>query len=187
MRRGTERIDAAVPVEPGAIGAADGNDRYLMATRFLTREATLLDGRRLTEWLGLLTDDVEYKMPVRVTRERHAESEFSERAFHFDEDYDTLSTRVERFQTEHAWAEDPPSRTRRLVTNVVPAAVRDDEMDVVDYLLLYKARGDSTDYDLLVGERTDTIREVDGELKLARRWIYLDQTTLPTDSLSVFL
>lgn len=187
MRPGARTVDASVPIERGSLARADGNERFLLATRFLNGEAAVLDGRRLTDWLRLLTEDIEYKMPVRVTRERHAESDFSSKAFHFDEDRDTLETRVERFQTEHAWAEDPPSRTRRLVTNVVVDDVSEDEMDVVDYFLVYKARGDTTDYDLLVGEREDTLRVVDGQLRLARRWIYVDQTTLSTDSLSIFL
>ena len=37
---------------------------------------------------------------------------------HFDEDRYALDKRVERLLTEHAWTEDPPSRTRHLVTNV---------------------------------------------------------------------
>ncbi len=36
----------------------------------LHREAELLDEGRLDEWLDLLTDDVTYQMPVRMTRER---------------------------------------------------------------------------------------------------------------------
>ena len=32
--------------------------------------------------------------------------------------YASMRLRVDRLQTEHAWAEDPPSRTRRVVTNI---------------------------------------------------------------------
>ena len=37
---------------------------------------------------------------------------------HFDEDHYTLGLRIERLEGRHAWTEDPPSRTRRFVTNV---------------------------------------------------------------------
>lgn len=43
-----------------------------------------------------------------MTRERGTErSEFSEDAFLYREDYGMLATRVERFDTEYAWAENP--------------------------------------------------------------------------------
>ena len=167
--------------------ALSPNDRFLTATRFLNREAQLLDDRDLTAWVDLFAEDATYKMPVRVTVERDSERAFSPVAFHFDEDKDTLETRVERFHTEHAWAEDPPSRTRHLVTNVRVMETRGDEMDVRSNVLVSKARGDRTDADFLLGERHDTLRAADGTLEVAKRTIYLDQTTLNVDSLSIFL
>ena len=37
------------------------------AEEFLFREASLLDERRLEEWLALLTEDIHYWMPIRRT------------------------------------------------------------------------------------------------------------------------
>ena len=37
------------------------------AQEFLYREASLLDERRLDEWLALCTDDIHYWMPIRRT------------------------------------------------------------------------------------------------------------------------
>jgi len=37
---------------------------------FFYREAELLDSNGLEQWLELLTEDVKYEMPVRLTRER---------------------------------------------------------------------------------------------------------------------
>ena len=37
---------------------------------------------------------------------------------HFDEDLYSLRKRVQRLTTDHAWTEDPPSRTRHFVTNI---------------------------------------------------------------------
>ena len=42
--------------------------------QFLYHEAALLDDRRFHEWLELLTDDVEYWMPIRSTRARGDEA-----------------------------------------------------------------------------------------------------------------
>jgi len=163
----------------------------LECTAFLNHEAELLDDGRLHDWLELLTDDVQYRVPRRVTRERGAEqSEFSDDAFLYREDYGMLSTRVERFDNEYAWAENPPSRTRRFVSNV-RAEERpnddDDDVELKSNLLLYRSQGDTTDHDLISGERQDRLRRVEGELRLSERTVYLDQTIVATRNLSFFL
>ena len=88
---------------------------------FLFMEADLLDSRRYEEWLGLLAEDIHYWMPVRrTTTAREVDREFTKPggiAF-FDDDLAMLKMRVNRMLLGRAWAEDPPSRTRRLITNV---------------------------------------------------------------------
>ena len=78
---------------------------------------------------------------------------------HFDEDRYSLMKRVERLETEHAWAEDPPSRTRRFVTNIrCWIGDSDDELVARSNLLLFRSRGDTLGPDLLSGQRTDLLR-----------------------------
>jgi ethylbenzene dioxygenase subunit beta len=43
------------------------------------------------------------------------------------------------------------------------------------------------DEDLFVGMRKDILRRVDGELKIARRTIILDQAVLAAKNISIFL
>ena len=57
-------------------------------------------------------------MPVRVTTVRDAGYDWRADMAHFDEDRYAIEKRVQRLLTDHAWTEDPPSRTRHLVTNV---------------------------------------------------------------------
>jgi 3-phenylpropionate/cinnamic acid dioxygenase small subunit len=167
---------------------SDRLELRLECEEFLFREAELLDDRKLHEWFELVTDDIEYRVPRRVTRERGAsQSEFSDDAFLYYEDAGTLKTRVKRYDSEYAWAENPPSRTRRLVSNVRVRGEANDEIDVRNNLLLYRSQGDTTEYDLIVGERKDVLRRVDGSLKLAERVVHLDQTILGTRNLSFFL
>jgi 3-phenylpropionate/cinnamic acid dioxygenase small subunit len=157
-------------------------------TEFLNTEAELLDDQRLHEWLDLLTEDISYRVPRRVTRERGAErSEFSDEGFLYREDAGTLKTRVKRYDREYAWAENPPSRTRRLVSNIRVQQSEDGEYFVKSNVHLYRNQGDTTQYDLIAYEREDILRRVDGELKLAERVVYLDQTILATRNLSFFL
>jgi 3-phenylpropionate/cinnamic acid dioxygenase small subunit len=96
--------------------------------------------------------------------------------------------RVMRLSGKSAWAEDPPSRTRRLVTNVrVERGDKPDEYKVRSYLLVTRSRFNFDEYDLISAERHDVLRQVDGVFKLARREILLDQAVLGTPNLAIFL
>jgi 3-phenylpropionate/cinnamic acid dioxygenase small subunit len=52
--------------------------------------------------------------------------------------------------------------------------------------LVYRNRLE-TETDFLVGRRADTLRRVDGKLKIAARKIYLEQSVLMAKNLTVFL
>jgi len=82
--------------------------RHLQAYRWLVDEAWLLDTQDYTGWLETLTEDIHYLMPVRVSTPWARDSTTSPGMAHFDEDKYSLSRRVARFLTEHAWTEDPP-------------------------------------------------------------------------------
>jgi phthalate 3,4-dioxygenase beta subunit len=107
---------------------------------------------------------------------------------HFDEDLYSLRKRIERFETGHAWTEDPPSRTRHFVTNVRTFDGNgDDELVVKSYVLLFRSRGVIRDADLVSAERTDVLRRTEAGLQLARREILADESVLRTQNLAVFL
>src|ERR687885_1850162 len=134
--------------------AAEDLRLWFEVMAWLNHEAALLDEGRLEEWLDLLTEDVGYAMPVRLTRERGSGPDTHAGSPHFLDDARTLRLRVERLKTEFAWAEDPPSRTRRFVSNVRPRVVAEG-VDVRSYLLLYRSRGDATTAELVSAERHD--------------------------------
>ncbi|MFD0883459.1 3-phenylpropionate/cinnamic acid dioxygenase subunit beta [Streptosporangium algeriense] len=162
-------------------------DDLTLATAFLHREAELLDDNRVDDWFALLEEDLEYLVPLRYSRERAGGPGFSATAFHMKDSHTSMAGRVKRLSSEYAWAEDPPSRTRRFVANI-RVRREDDLLHVRSNLMLYRSRGDSTDHQLLVGERHDVLRVRPGdEVGLARRTVLLDQTTLATHNLAVFL
>lgn len=165
-----------------------GSDTYSDVLEFLYHEAELLDERRHREWLDLQTEDIRYVVPVRITTAHSLNDSALADMAHLDEDRYSLGKRVDRFDTEHAWAEDPPSRTRRFITNVRAwEGDRPDEIVVRASLLLFRSRGDIHDHDLLSATRTDVLRRVDGVLKLARREVLLDESVLRTQNLAMFL
>ena len=159
---------------------------WFEAVSWLDHEAMLLDEGRLEEWLELLTPDVWYCVPLRLTRERGSGPDVHAGTPHFLDDAETLRMRVERLKTEFAWAEDPPSRTRRFVTNVRPVAT-DDGVEVRSYLLVYRNRGDDSGAELISAERRDHLRRVADGLRLSRREVRIDQSTLGVRNLAVML
>ena len=162
--------------------------RHLAAHQFLVDEAYLLDAARYEEWLHTLTDDVRYVMPVRVTTARGAGFDSSPGMAHFDEDKYSLSQRVARMGTEHAWAEDPPSRLRHFITNVRTFEHEDaGQLFVESAELLFRSRGDVNESALVSCGREDVLRWCGDRWKLARRNIIADESVLRVQNLAVFL
>jgi 3-phenylpropionate/cinnamic acid dioxygenase small subunit len=160
---------------------------YLEMVDTLHDEAYILDHADYWQWLGLLSDDLEYRAPALSTRERSAASPYSTEMFHFDETFSSMEIRIRRFDTELAWSEDPPSRFRRFVSNIkVTRTDRTDEVGVRSYVLLTRTRHDHSAYQMITCERHDVWRAAEG-WKLRRRDIYIDQTALTLPNLAFFL
>ncbi len=169
--------------------------------QFLFREARLLDERCFHEWLDLLTDDIRYWMAGRTNRypkiskaiaildpERYVEDDMTreDELAIFDEDRHTLGARVARLDTGMAWAEDPPSRTRHLLTNIeVEPSDNPQEVKVYANFLVYRSRAE-TEQDFYVGARRDVLRRVGGAWRIAARRIILDQNVLLAKNVSIF-
>jgi phthalate 3,4-dioxygenase subunit beta len=172
-----------------------GDPVHQAAHQFLVEEAALLDAADYAGWLALLCEDIRYLMPVRVTTARGAGFDSLAGMAHFDENLYALRKRVERLATDHAWTEDPPSRTRHFVSNVrtfpaghagaaEPAPA---ELRVESSLLLFRSRGDTREADLVSAGRTDTLRLTGDGYRLARREIVVDESVLRTQNLAIFL
>ena len=167
-----------------------GSPVYNQILEFLYVEARLLDEIRLKEWGALLAQDLIYSAPLREIRPVNQQAASVVRTMqHYHDDWRSVMGRIVRLTgTKSAWAEDPPSRTRRLVTNVlVEETDKPQEYSVRSYLLVTRSRFNFDEYDLISAERRDILR-ADGEgFKLAKREILLDQAVLGTPNLAIFL
>lgn len=173
------RVGRTLPFDDG---------RHLAAHQWLVDEAWLLDAQAYEEWLELLTDDIHYLMPVRVTTALGAGYDTSPGMAHFDEDKYSLSRRVARFLTEHAWTEDPPSRMRHHVSNIRTFATEDRDHIIVDSaVLLFRSRGDVRESWFVSAGREDLLRRVGEGWQLARRTVLVDESVLRMQNLAVFL
>ena len=183
------------------VPAMRNEDLIREVEQFLYREARLLDSRRFREWLELFTDDVRYWMAARSNRypksskaiaildparyvkdDRTREDDLAI----LDETKETLTGRVARLDTGMAWAEDPPSRTRHVITNIeIESGASDTELTAYSNFIVYRGRAE-TEQDFYVGGREDRLRRVDGDWKIARRKLTLDQNVLLAKNVSVF-
>lgn len=155
---------------------------------FMFREALALDERRFRDWLEFLSEDITYDVPLRVVREGLAEWELSPNGRIFQDNKQTLEVRVRRLETDFAWAEQPPSRTRHYVTNVlVDAGEQDGEYEVSSYCLIYRSRGDSIEPNFVSVFRKDLVRKTSDGYEIARRWAAIDQAVINAHNLSIFI
>lgn len=159
--------------------------------QFLYREAMMLDNREFDDWYALLADDIHYYMPTRYTRgKREMDKELSlpDEAALFDEDKASLGLRIRRLATGMAWAEEPPSRTRHMISNVqIHTTDVDGEYEIECCFMVYRNRLERQT-DIFVGARRDILRRSDNAegWMLARRLMVLDQSTLLANNLSIF-
>jgi biphenyl 2,3-dioxygenase beta subunit len=159
--------------------------------QFYYREAQLLDHRAYDAWFALLDKDIRYFMPVRTNRmlresalEYSGDGDFA----HFDETHETMYGRIRKVNSDVGWAENPPSRTRHLVSNViVKQTAEPDTFEVNSAFILYRNRLERQ-VDIFAGERRDVLRRADNDLgfSISKRTILLDASTLLSNNLSMF-
>lgn len=156
--------------------------------QWLYKEAQLLDDIDFDAWFSLMHQDLKYQMPVRVNKEGTERPDYTTDMYCFDDDIDLLKLRVDRLKTDYAWAEIPPSRTRRFVSNVKLEEYKANEWAAVNsYLLLYRSRSTDIHHDIISGERRDEFKYEDGKWKLSKRVFIVDQTTINTRNLAIFI
>ncbi len=166
------------------------DELHLEAHRWLIDEAYLLDAQDYSEWLSRIADDVHYIMPVRVTTALGAGYTTSPGMAHWDENKYSLSRRVARFATDHAWTEDPPSRLRHYITNVRTFRTPNpDEIIVDSAVLLFRSRGDVGESSTVSAGREDLLRRTSSRSgwELARRTIMVDESVIRMQNLAIFL
>lgn len=167
-------------------------DEQFAVEQFLFAEVELIDDWQWRQWYDLFTDDAHYRMPIRRNRLRRQRKEDEAddlgglEVAHFDDDKTSLRMRIEQLESGMHWAEDPPSRSRHLVTNVrVQRSDVDSEYFVRSNFFIYRNRLEA-EVDLWAGERRDVLRLVDGDFRIADRIILLDQNLVLAKNLSVF-
>lgn len=154
---------------------------HIAIEQLLYREAHLLDEHRFKEWLDLLTDDIEYLMPLT----EHIQGKVPP-AGHpiIRDDKATLMARVAKDDTGFSHVEIPVSMTCHMIGNVLIDEEIEGEVQVKSSFIVRQARK-LRDEAWWVGRRDDRVRRVDGSWRICRRTVHLDATVLPR-GISIF-
>lgn len=140
---------------------------------FLYAEAALLDAWRLDDWLKLLTDDAVYNVPSNDS----PNSDSSNTLFIIADDIRRIRARVTRLKDKSAHAEFPPSRTRRMISNVRIASRNGAALKVEANFIVHRFRRNEG-IRAFVGHYRYELHAAGGDLKIARREAIIDSMEL---------
>ncbi|RQR30136.1 MULTISPECIES: aromatic-ring-hydroxylating dioxygenase subunit beta [unclassified Burkholderia] len=165
--------------------ATNGQDAPITVNeveRFLFEEAALLDDWKLDAWLKLLTDDARYLVPpLDVPQADHRDT-----LFLVADNNDTLRSRVGQLMGRSVWAENPRSRTRRLITNVRILESDGNQATVAANFAVWRFQFEQTD--VYVGQyRHIVVRGPEGLLLRERRAVLDLESLRPHGKLSFIL
>ena len=153
------------------------------AEDFLYTEAAILDRWDLDAWLALFDERSEYQVPATDL----PSGDVNLHQYLIADDYELIRARVDRLKSKYAHAENPRSRTTRLITNVIVGEAVEDTVRVHANFLIYRERDGYTDpyvgrYDHLLTQAGS------GDLVFRRRKSILTyQTIRPSGRLSFIL
>jgi p-cumate 2,3-dioxygenase subunit beta len=150
--------------------------------QFLYMEAALLDEWRLEEWLALMMPDARYLVPSLDARD----ADYRDTLFLIADDRRTLASRVRQLLSGTTWAENPRSRTRRLITNVRLLEADDHVAHITANFAVWRFQHEQTD--VYVGRYLNVlVRGASGLLFQERRAVLDLETLRPHGKLSFIL
>ena len=140
---------------------------------FLYEEAALLDAWRLDDWLALMTEDAVYQVP---SNDR-PDADPKDTLFIIADDIHRIRARVARLKKKDAHAEEPRSRTRRLLTNVRIVERNGATLKVEANFSVHRFRRNDG-IRVYVGHYRYELRAASGGLRIAKREAVIDSVEL---------
>lgn len=167
--------------------------------QFYYHEAQLLDDRQFQQWLTLLDERIEYLMPSRTNIQvdnrmrdqeamldisRELEDQESTGSPLREENIIHLSMRVQRAYKINSWAENPPARTRRLISNIRIREYDEESLTVASNFILHFARPGSANF-TYSGERVDCLSVNQDSFKIVKRTVLMDYADIDYPTLGL--
>jgi p-cumate 2,3-dioxygenase beta subunit len=147
-------------------------DEHHEVEQFLYREASLLDEWELDAWLEMFTDDAHYFIPATDLRDGQPENTL----YLISDDMTRLRSRVSQINRGITWAENPRSRTRRIISNIQVSAESEGIIAVTANFVVNRLRFENVD--AYIGRYDHKLVRQNGELKMLERRARLDLEAL---------
>lgn len=150
---------------------------------FLFKEARLADESCYSEWEALVDDDMHYWVPVKEDQKQE-----SDQVSLLNDNRARLATRIRQLNTGVRHAQLPPSRMRRVISNIEIEATGNDEYLVRSNVVLYEYRLQAVkEMEVWPARVLHKLREKDGELKMFAKHIFLLNSEGPIRGLSFII
>lgn len=151
---------------------------------FLYEEARLADESRYAEWLALWTDDAVYWVPATTDPSVRPDAHIS----HVYDNRTRLETRIKLLQTGLRPSQEPPSRMRRLISNVEVSEAPEGELEAASNFILGElAVHAKHELHWWVGRTTHRLRRIDGLLRMSRKTVVLINAAEPLPNLAFLI
>ena len=153
---------------------------YRQVEQFLFHEAQLMDEHRFDEWLALWDDDVLYWVPTGrddVNPDREISLIYDDRI--------RLELRIARLKSGFAHAQEPRSRMRRLLSNIVIEEAGQSEIVAASNFMLIELRRGKQD--VFAGRSIHRLRLCDGGFKIVSKKVLLVNNDEPIDNLTFLI
>jgi benzoate/toluate 1,2-dioxygenase subunit beta len=148
--------------------------------QFLYYEADLMDEHRYDEWLALWTGDALYWVPT-----GHDEIDPKREISLIYDDRTRLQVRIARLKSGFAHAQEPKSRMRRIISNIViEEETNRDILSRSNFLLVELRRGKQ---DLFAGRAIHRLRPYAGSFKLVFKKVLLVNNDESIDNLTFLI
>jgi benzoate/toluate 1,2-dioxygenase beta subunit len=144
---------------------------------FLYREARLMDENLYDEWLSLWTQDALYWVPCN--------RDDSDPALEISAIYDDrarLQIRIDRLKSGVAYAQDPKSRMRRLISNIEIQRADNGDLIVSSNFLLVELR--RSKQDVFAGRTIHRLQSDDESFKISYKKVLLVNNDEVIDNLT---
>jgi benzoate/toluate 1,2-dioxygenase beta subunit len=148
--------------------------------QFIYREARLQDELEYDAWEALWTDDAIYWVPVNAD-DSDPEREMSV----IYDNRSRIGTRIKQLHTGKRHSQNPPSRLRRLISNVEVLGTEGDDVLVGANFLVYESR--ERGVTLWAGRSEYRLRREEGEWRMARKSVYLVNNDRPLNTLAFLI
>jgi 3-phenylpropionate/cinnamic acid dioxygenase small subunit len=148
--------------------------------QFLYYEADLMDEHRYDEWLALWTDDALYWVPTgsdEIDPKREISLIYDDRT--------RLQVRIARLKSGFAHAQEPKSRMRRVISNIVIGETDNDAIIVASNFLLVELRRGKQD--MFAGRSIHRLRPYQRSFKLVFKKVLLVNNDESIDNLTFLI